>query len=279
MHDFAFTGKTCLVTGAAGGIGAAIAHELAARGCALALVDRDADGLQQVSQSVRERGAPDVSLHVVDLSDGADRGELVDDVLDRHGRVDLLINNAGVALGGELHQVSLAHFDWLMEINYRAVMTMTKAFLPHLRANPGSHVVNTSSLFGLIAPAGQVPYATSKFAVRGFTEALRHELASSQVGVTVVHPGGIKTNIATNAQISQADVPEAELQKKREQFNTHLTMPPAQAARLIVDAVRRRKPRLVITRPAKVLDLIARLVPGQYGALLGKLMKLRKPRA
>ncbi|GAA4866791.1 SDR family NAD(P)-dependent oxidoreductase [Saccharopolyspora cebuensis] len=273
MRDFAFPGTTALITGAASGIGEALAHDLAGRGCALALLDRDAAGLDRVARRCRALGA-DTSVHVVDLSDGADRADLAEEVLDRHQRVDLLVNNAGVALAGELHQVGIEDFDWLMEVNFRAVVTTTMAFLPHLRGNPGAHVVNTSSLFGLVAPAGQVAYAASKFAVRGFTEALRHELAGRGVGVTVVHPGGVKTGIATSARLGRGT--DDEQRAARDEFTKHLTMPPATAARLITEAVRTRKPRLVITRTAKVLDLLARLVPGRYATVLTALSGLRK---
>lgn len=165
MRPFALPGKTCLITGAAGGIGEALARRLAAGGCQLALVDRDADGLRRVAEAARALGCTAASTHVVDLGDGSDRTELAAEVLQRHGRVDLLINNAGVALGGELHQVDLDDFDRIMEINFRAVVTTTKAFLPHLRSNPGAHVVNLSSLFGLMAPSGQVAYTASKYPV------------------------------------------------------------------------------------------------------------------
>lgn len=278
MRPFALPGKTCLITGAAGGIGEALARRLAAGGCHLALVDRDADGLQRVAEAARALGCTSVSTHVVDLGDGGDRTDLAAEVLERHGRVDLLINNAGVALGGELHQVGLDEFDRVVEINFRAVVTTTKAFLPHLRGNPGAHVVNLSSLFGLMAPRGQVAYAASKYAVRGFTEGLRHELAGAGVGVTVVHPGGIKTGIADNARIGGADGNAAELDAQRADFNKFLTMPPERAAQLIVDAVRTRKPRLVITRPAKVLDVFTRLLPGTYGRVLARLTALSAAR-
>nr|WP_228046158.1 SDR family NAD(P)-dependent oxidoreductase [Saccharopolyspora sp. HNM0983] len=267
-------GKTCLITGAAGGIGDALARRLAAGGCDLALVDRDEAGLARTAEAARALGCAEISTHVVDLADGGDRTDLAAEVLQRHGRVDLLINNAGVALGGELHQVGLDDFDWIMEINFRGVVTTTKAFLPHLRSNPGAHVVNLSSLFGLMAPGGQVPYAASKYAVRGFTEGLRHELAGSGVGVTVVHPGGIKTGIADSARMGGDAATAEELRAQSRDFNKHLTMPPERAAALIVDAVRNRKPRLVITRTAKVLDVLTRLVPGHYGRVLARLTAL-----
>lgn len=271
MDRFDFRGKTCLITGAASGIGRALALEFSGHRCALALVDRDAAGLADVAAAAAGRGAADVEAYVVDLADGGDRLDLAAQVLARHGGVDLLVNNAGVALSGTFEQVSGADFDWLLEVNLHAVVRMTRAFLPQLLSRPGSHVVNISSLFGLIAPPGQVAYATSKYAVRGFTEALRHEVADRGVGVTVVHPGGIRTNIAANARLSRPDMPAEERARLRAWADAALTMPPEEAARIIVAAVRDRRPRVVITRLAKVADLLARLTPAHYWAVSRRL--------
>src|SRR3954454_414897 len=158
MRRFAFAGRTCLITGAASGIGAALALDLAKRRAVLALLDRDAEGLERVATLAREVGAGSVTTYVVDLSDGGDRVDLAAEIASRHGGVDLLINNAGVALSGTFEQVSMKDFDWLLEINLYAVIRMTKAFLPQLLNRPGSHVVNISSLFGLVAPPEQVAY-------------------------------------------------------------------------------------------------------------------------
>jgi short-subunit dehydrogenase len=263
MQRFTFARRTCVLTGAASGIGAALALNLAKRRAVLVLIDRDADGLARVAALAREMGATGVDTYVIDLSDGGDRLDLAAEVASRHGGADLLVNNAGVALTGTFEQVSMADFDWLMEINLRAVVRMTKAFLPQLLDRPGSHLVNVSSLFGLIAPPMQVAYATSKFGVRGFTEALRHELAG-RVGVTVVHPGGIKTNIAANARISGPDPGGEQAARARAFAEAALTMPPEQAAQLIVAAVQARKQRLVISRLAKAVDVVARLTPSRY---------------
>ena len=264
MQRFAFAGKTCVITGAAGGIGAALTLNLAARHTVLVLIDRDAEGLRRVADLARQSGAKAVDTYVIDLADGGDRLDLAARVASRHGGADLLVNNAGVALTGTFEQNSLKDFEWLIEINLHAVVRMTKAFLPQLTGRPGSHLVNVSSLFGLIAPPGQVAYATSKYAVRGFTEALRHELSGRDVGVTVVHPGGIRTNIAINARLSGPDVDGSQAALARHFSETALTTPPEEAAKLIVAAVQARKPRLVITRAAKVADLVARMTPGRY---------------
>jgi short-subunit dehydrogenase len=264
MQRFTFAGRTCVITGAASGIGAALAMNLARRKAVLVLVDKDADGLARVAGLTGETGASAVDTYVVDLADGGDRLDLAAEVASRHRGADLLINNAGVTLAGTFEENRPADVDWLLEINLHAVIRMTKAFLPQLLARPGSHLVNVSSLFGLIAPPGQVAYVTSKYAVRGFTEALRHELAPRGVGVTVVHPGGIRTNIAANARLSGPDPDGVQAEQARRFTEAALTMPPEDAAQQIVAAVRSRRPRLVITRAAKAADLLARLTPSRY---------------
>jgi len=266
MRSFDFTSGTAIVTGAAGGIGEQLAHSLARRGSALALVDRDAERLDGVALAVRSATGRPVTTYVVDLADDEATHKLGRTLADAHRDATLLINNAGVALSGTFEQVSEEEFDWLMAINFRAVVTLTRALVPVLRANPGSHLVNISSLFGLIAPAGQVAYATSKFAVRGFTEGLRAELAGA-VGVTVVHPGGIRTRIADTARVAAAAA-SADEEAGRADFSRLLSFPPERAADLILTAVQKRRPRLLIASSARFPDLLARLTPGRYPAVL-----------
>jgi short-subunit dehydrogenase len=274
VDRFVFAGRTCVITGAASGIGAALALNLARRKAVLVLVDKDADGLERVAALAREVGA-EVSTYVIDLSDGGDRTDFAAEVAGRHGGADLLVNNAGVALSGTFEQVSLKDVEWLLEINLYAVIRMTKAFLPQLLSRPGSHVVNISSLFGLIAPPSQVAYVTSKFGVRGFSEALRHELAG-RVGVTVVHPGGVKTNIAANARLSGPDVTGEQAARARAFAEAALTLPPGDAAQQIVTAIQERRPRLVITRVAKMADWLARLTPSRYWSISQRLARRKQ---
>jgi short-subunit dehydrogenase len=276
MDRFDFTRGTAVVTGAAGGIGEQLALALAHRGSALAMVDRDAERLEQVARQAGKISGRPVTTYVADLSDDAATHALGERLVAAHPDATLLVNNAGVALGGTFEQVSEEEFDWVMAVNYRAVVTLTRALLPVLRANPGSHLVNLSSLFGLIAPPGQVAYATSKFAVRGFTEALRAELAGS-VGVTVVHPGGIRTGIATSSRIA-ASVPAAEHEAGRKAFDKLLTYPPERAAAEIVGAVERRRGRLLIAVSARVPDVLARLFPAHYSSVLALVLKRVGPR-
>ena len=274
MRPYRFDHGTAVLTGAASGIGAALAHRLADRTAPLVLIDRDEDRLAAVADAVLARHSNlAVTTIVVDLADEQATLALGRQLAAEHPDTTLLINNAGVALAGRFDQVTAEEFDWLLAINFRAVVTLTRAFYPVLVAHPGAHLVNVSSLFGLIAPAGQVAYATSKFAVRGFTEAMRAELAPLQVGVTVVHPGGIRTRIAETAR-SGSGVTEDESRAGREAFATLLTFDPDEAAALILRAVERRRPRLLIGWSAKVPDLLARVAPGNYPRLMAAVQRL-----
>ena len=272
MRPYDVAAGTAVVTGAASGIGEQVALSLARRGSALVLVDRDAERLQRVAAAAAALTARPVDARVVDLADDAATHELGAALAREHPGTTLLVNNAGVALSGTFEQVSEEEFDWLMAINFRAVVTLTRALLPVLRANPGSHLVNVSSLFGILAPAGQVAYATSKFAVRGFTEALRHELAGV-VGVTVVHPGGIRTRIAESARTAAA-VPADDALRDRRRAARVLTFPPERAAELVVTAVQRRRPRLLIGASATVPDVLVRLAPARHGRAMALVQRL-----
>ena len=267
---FQLAGAVALITGAASGIGAALAAGLAAKGCKLLLVDRDPVGLEDVAGQIRARGAT-VETRIVDLVDADAIRALPDWAQDRFGRLDILINNAGVALGGRFDETHLEDFEWLMDINLRAVVRMCHAFLPMLRARPAAQIVNLSSLFGLIAPPGQVAYCTSKFGVRGFSEALRHEYEGTGLGITVVHPGGVATAISRNARGRRPPSdPEAakraavEDEKGREAFGKLLTLPPADAANAIIRGIEARAPRIVIGKDARNAALIQRLMPVGY---------------
>ncbi|TDB81188.1 SDR family oxidoreductase [Micromonospora sp. KC721] len=268
MRPFVFAAGTAVVTGAASGIGEALAHGLARRGSHLVLLDRDTDRLAAVAAAVRT-AYPDrqVHTHVVDLADPAATDRVAEAIRAAHPRVRLLVNNAGVALGGRFDEVTLDEFDWVLDINLRAVVRLTHALLPALKAEPGAHLVNVSSIFGMIAPAGQAAYAASKFAVRGFTEALRHELVDDGIGVTSVHPGGIATAIARNARVGSGVVRE-EYERSLRQFEKLLSIAPATAAEVILRAVARRRGRVLIGWSARLPDLLARVLPVGYGRVL-----------
>ena len=271
LAPFVFAGATAVVTGAASGMGEHLARQLAERGCrAVVLVDRDAERLATVADGIRARHPQlTVDTYVVDLADEAATDALGATLAAAHPGTTLLVNNAGVALGGRFDQVTLEEFDWVMAINFRAVVRLTAALLPTLKSHPGSHLVNVSSVFGIFAPAGQAAYAASKFAVRGFSESLRHELAEDEVGVTVVHPGGIRTRIAESARLGSG-VSTEEYEEGRKQFARLLRMPPEQAAAQIVAAIEQRRPRLLIGWSAKVPDVLVRLMPGSYWRLVAR---------
>lgn len=259
-------GTVAVVTGAGSGIGRALALDLAARGCALALADIDHDGLAATAALASEGAARPVTTHTVDVANPQAVEQFAADVDERHGGAHLLINNAGVALGGAFADVSLDDFAWLMGINFWGVVYGCKMFLPILRRQPTAHIVNLSSVFGLAAPPGQAAYASSKFAVRGFTEALRAELRATPIRVSCVHPGGIKTNIARNARISAAD--PASIDAGKQYFERALRMPPEQAAAIIVRGVERNQARILIGNDARLLDALTRLAPVRSGDIV-----------
>ncbi|CAO4175391.1 SDR family NAD(P)-dependent oxidoreductase [Methylorubrum populi] len=270
---FVLRGRTGLVTGAASGIGAALSLALAHRGCALALADRDAQGLAATAGAARAAGVP-VSEHVLDLTDREAVLALPAAVQAHHGGLHLLVNNAGVALGGRFEETDLADIDWLMEINLHAVMRLTHACLPLLRAGPQAQIVNLSSVFGIIAPAGQAAYAASKFAVRGFTEALRHEYEGTGLGVTLVHPGGVATAIARNARAPRG-LDAAQAAQGLAAFERLLTMRPEIAAEAILRGIEARAPRVVIGADARRALLIQRLMPVRYWSLIRRSVRDR----
>lgn len=266
---FRFAGATAVLTGAAGGIGEQLAHGLAARGSHLVLLDRDGPRLEDVAGAIRRRH-PEVRVRTVvaDLAELSALPGVAEEILAEDPRIDLLINNAGVGLGGRFEQVSAEDFDWVMDVNFRAPVVLTRLLLPALLRTPGSHLVNMSSLFGLVAPPGQVAYSSSKFALRGFSEGLRHEL-SGRVGVTVVHPSGVRTGIARSARLPEGgDLDRARLQ--RESFDALLTYPADRAAEDILGGIARRRPRLLVAPSAVAPDLLARMLPGSYWAVVGR---------
>jgi short-subunit dehydrogenase len=274
MLRYTFGGGTAVLTGAASGIGEALAHGLAQRGSNLVLLDRDADRLDAVAKTIQGRH-PELTIacYVVDLADRPAALAVAETVLAEHPGFTLLINNAGVALRGRFDQLTLDEFEWVIDINFRAVALLSHALLPALKARPGAHLVNMSSVFGIIAPAGQSAYAASKFAVRGLTEALRQELADDGIGVTVVHPGGIRTRIATSAR-NGSGVPRSEIEASEREWQRMLTIDPAVAAETILDGVERRQKRVLIGLSAKIPDMLARLLPASYDTVLTAVVKL-----
>jgi len=267
---FPLRGGTAVITGAASGIGTALAADLAARGCNLALADVNATGLHAVAAHARATGVK-VSEHTLDVADKAAVAALPDAVLGEHGGVTVLVNNAGVALGGTFEQVPPEDFEWMFGINFWGVVYMTRAFLPVLRRAETAQIVNLSSLFGIVAPAGQVAYSASKFAVRGFSEALRHELEGSPIGVTVVHPGGVRTSVDASAR--RTGLSDAEAKQQQYISTKLLQLAPEAAAAQIVRGILWRKKRVLVGRDAQQVALIQRLFPVGYWPLLAKFIE------
>ena len=259
---FPLRGGTAVITGAASGIGAALAANLAKRGANLALADRNDAGLESVAAAARAEGVR-VSTHVLDVADRPALEAMPEAVLAQHDRVTMLVNNAGVALAGDFADVSLSDVEWLFDINFWAPVRLTKAFMYALAREPAAHIVNISSLFGIIAPPGHAAYSAAKFALRGFSEALRHELEGSHVSLTVVHPGGIRTEIANSARIPQGIDP-AEARAQMQEFNKLLRTAPTDAAEQISRAIEARAPRLLIGGDARLAERLQRLFPVTY---------------
>jgi NAD(P)-dependent dehydrogenase (short-subunit alcohol dehydrogenase family) len=248
--------RIAVVTGSASGIGRATALALAREGCNLALADVDEVGMAETAAKVREVGRK-VTSHRVDVADKARMQAFADEVVAEHGAVHVLINNAGVSVTAPLAEQSLEDFEWIVGINFWGVVYGCKFFLPHLRQAGGATIVNLSSMFGLIGLPTQSSYCATKFAVRGFSESLAAELCGDDVDVISVHPGGIATNIVRSGRFLDIDK-----QAKTVRWFERFAMPPERAARQIVDGIKRRKSRVIITREAVLTDVLKRLYPG-----------------
>jgi NADP-dependent 3-hydroxy acid dehydrogenase YdfG len=257
-----FAGKVAVVTGAGSGIGQALAVELGRSGAKLAIGDVDTEGLADTERQLKAIGAP-VKADRLNVTERESFLAYADAVNEYFGKVNQIYNNAGIAYTGDIEVCPFKDIERVMDVDYWGVVNGTKAFLPHLIASGDGHVINVSSLFGLFSVPGQAAYNSAKFAVRGFTEALRQEmvLAGHPVAVTTVHPGGIKTAIARNATVAEGlDRDElAKLFDKRLAFTS-----PQRAARIILDAVRKKRARVLVGADAKVLDALVRLTGSGY---------------
>ena len=268
MEDF--TGRVVAITGAASGIGRALAVDFARQGAHVALSDVDTDGLADTVNRCEGRGVK-VSSQRLDVAERDAVFAWADQVVADHGAANVIVNNAGVALGATVESMSIEDLTWLVDIDFWGVVHGTQAFLPHLKAAGEGHVVNVSSVFGLISIPTQSAYNAAKFAVRGFTDALRMELEIERCGVsaTTIHPGGIKTNIARSARIDDsvnrvAPGPGNPV----EGFEKMLRTTPEKAARQIIEAVRKDKRRALIGPDAKVFDALSRLPAGVYQSII-----------
>jgi len=260
------------ITGAASGIGRALALELAARGCDLALADRDEAGMQTLAAEIAKAHTQKVTVHRVDVGEPSQLEAFAQAAVAEHAALNIAVNNAGVALLGQFNEIDQAQMDWLMNINFWGVVHSTRAFLPHLARRREAHIVNLSSIFGIVAPPGQTAYAAAKFAVRGFSESLRHELqmAASPVRLSVVHPGGVATNIVRNSRTGVGMTDNARRAQSIERFDNAARTTPAAAALRIIAGIEKNAPRILIGNDARFMDPLQRFRPCTYWAVLAR---------
>ena len=261
-----FAGKVAVVTGAGSGIGQALAVELARSGASVAISDVDTEGLAVTEQRIASIGAQ-VKTDRIDVTERERFLLYADEVADHFGKVNQIYNNAGIAFSGDVEISQFKDIERVMDVDYWGVVNGTKAFLPHLIASGDGHVVNISSVFGLFSVPGQAAYNSAKFAVRGFTEALRMEmiLAKHPVKVTTVHPGGIKTAIARNATAAEGLGKDG----MAHAFDTKMARTsPEKAAQIILDGVAKNKAKVLVGTDAKIFDLIVRVGGAGYQRIL-----------
>ncbi|MDD3761960.1 MAG: SDR family NAD(P)-dependent oxidoreductase [Nevskiales bacterium] len=262
--------KVAVITGAGSGIGRALALQLANKGCRLALSDVNEDGLAETASMLPQ-------TPFTQRLDVADREAVyahADAVQREFGTAHVVINNAGVALSQTIEDMSYDDFEWLMGINFWGVVYGTKAFLPMLRAQDDGAIVNLSSIFGIITLPTQGAYHAAKFAVRGFTETLRQELAGTGVFAVSIHPGGIKTNIARSARFYVSPTGDKDREKTNQDFDKLARTTPEQAAAAIIDGIEHKRPRVLIGGDAKLLDKVQRWMPESYPKLVSKFVEL-----
>lgn len=271
-----FEGKVAVVTGAGSGIGQALAIELGRAGAKVAISDVDLEGLAVTEERLKAIGAP-VKADRLDVTERVAFLTYADEVRDYFGTVNQIYNNAGIACAGDVEVTRFKDIERVMDVDFWGVVNGTKAFLPHLIASGDGHVVNLSSVFGLFSLPGQAAYNSAKFAVRGFTEALRQEMALAKhpVKVTAVHPGGIQTAIARNAIVAEGidarEVAES-LEKKFAKTS------PQRAAQIILEAVRKNKARVLVGPDARFLDLVVRITGSAYQRLFTTFVGMTSPR-
>lgn len=271
-----FEGRVSVISGAASGIGRALALELARRGSDLALADVDEEGMAETVARAEALGRR-VTHARVDVAERAEVHAFAEATLAAHGRVDAVVNNAGVAVANTVLDLSYEDLEWIVGINFWGVVHGTKAFLPHLLARGDGWVVNLSSVFGLIGVPSQAAYNATKFAVRGFTESLRQELEGTGVTACCVHPGGIRTNIARRSRFHRGADGRTDKAAMVEEFDRIARTSPEEAARVIAEGMERRAPRILIGPDARVIDAVQRALPVRYpSVLLGLAERLRR---
>ena len=259
MRQLTLAGHTTVITGAASGMGAQIARSLGASGVHLALIDHNAEGLASLAS---ELPGP-ATTHIVDLRDDEAVFAAASDIIAAHPRINALITCAGSSMLGSLEQLTMEEMRWLMDVNLWGTVSITKALLPALHAQPAAHITHLASVYALAAPAGRIPYSMSKFAVRGFSEALRHEIEDSTVTVGTVYPAGVRTGIILHGRYAAAIDPAVAARAASAQAAMYHTEPEDAAAQ-IIRATERRRIRTMVGREARLIDTIVRAAPGRY---------------
>lgn len=260
MKRLDLTGSTTVITGAAHGMGADIARLVSARGAHLALIDHDGTGLAAVAAELR---GTRVTTHVVDLRDDDAVFASAAEIIAGHPRINALITCAGSSMLGSLEQLTMEEMRWLTDVNLWGTVSVTKALLPALSAAPVAHITHLASVYALAAPAGRIPYSVSKFAVRAFSEALRHELEGTSVSVGAVYPAGVRTGIILHGRYAAAIDPAVAARAAAAQAAMYHT-DPADAAARIVQATERRAARTMVGREARLIDMLTRIAPSSY---------------
>ena len=262
-----FAGKVAAITGAGSGMGRALAIALANRGCHLAISDISHDALT-ATEKLLEPSNINVTTHVLDVSDRGQVEAFAADVVAQHDKVNLVFNNAGVSVTDSVQHMSYDNFEWLMNINFWGVVYGSKAFLPYFESVDEAHIVNTSSIFGVIAVPTQSAYNASKFAVRGFTYSMRQELLNTHIGVSCVQPGGVKTNIVKSSRYVVSDNEAPTLEEMAVRFDEMAGLTSDQAAEQILRGVLANKAQILVGRDAKFMALIERMFPIAYQKVL-----------
>ena len=265
-----FKDKVAAITGAGSGMGRALAEALASKGCHVAISDVDIKGLNETESRLKDSYAVTVSSHELDVADRDQVEQFAADVVGEHGKVNMVFNNAGVSLTDTVEHMSYEDFKWLMDINFWGVIYGSKAFLPYFNNVDEAHIVNTSSIFGVIAVPSQSAYNASKFAVRGFTYAMRQELIDTNVGVSCVQPGGVKTNIVKSSRYVASDNSAPTKEEFMTQFEEMANLTSEQAAEQILRGVLANKAQILVGRDAKMAAIIERIAPVRYLKFLSR---------
>ncbi len=270
MSSYNFKGKIAVVTGAASGIGRELALQLSKEGCIVAAADYNKKDLEETVKMVKDAGGQ-ASAHEVDISNAAVVTKFAADVKKKYGSIDILINNAGVTLFGKFDELAQKDMEWIMDINYWGAIYMTRAFMPEIKNKPESYLVNVASIFSVVGTGNQSAYSATKFALRGFTEALTDELQKFPITVMSVIPGGIKTNLGKNARFVKNGVVLKDTEKLAKRMEKIGRTTGAEAAAAIIKGMKKRKERILIGSDAWIIQTIQRFAPSKYNRVLGKI--------